>query len=722
MPELPQTGSCSYCGEPTYRVLGSDLIYNVRDSRPHSCGPAASPTEEAAVRQADLYGAMLRNYRTHAPSFVLGDNIITNVTGPDEPDIPFEQEEPPMPTGTPESWWNANPLPDGFYWHQSPAPSTILQTEIGTFSLDAARVTGPEYAAKIAEVREWAASLGVRLSIARYYDLYVGNAAYRVPLRLRAAQADEDTFYSQYDRPQWSEPFVCPLCSEEHPAYTIMCAERVLACQRCSSAPYMHELTFREYAPDPTLIQLNPVGQGALLCSNCSQPCEHEGCDGWADSRSGDRYCNDHASHANCGVCGRRMEMQEDSEWFVAPNYGPVCSTCEELTCQECAAYSPAGLQFSDYYDLNVCRSCHRRGMVGDGTEEYDSAASMTNRTLRLPTIPGRENIRRCGVEIEGANGTEGGNELALALYEAGISNTDNRTGYHHGSGAGFAHVENDSTVDWECVIGPINMAEREDVRRLGRAIRLIRERVRDGRLSLDLRAGCHIHVDAARVSLDGAFNLATLFAYVEDVIFRLGAAKWPIHRALQGSDYAQPIPKETRKLAFARANGDEDGSRYYALSFNNYFSQMLGGCRCGATRYDSWEDCTCNLGKCTFEFRVFNTTANPRKLHAYLALSQALVAKALSLGKLDDPANEFPVHGFVHKRFKDMTDAEQGEIIEEWQERLEWIFDELPLTDYERESIAYCVRNSELAHAGEDFINELTGAVSEREVEEVAA
>jgi gamma-glutamyl:cysteine ligase YbdK (ATP-grasp superfamily) len=80
-----------------------------------------------------------------------------------------------------------------------------------------------------------------------------------------------------------------------------------------------------------------------------------------------------------------------------------------------------------------------------------------------------------------------------------------------------------------------------------------------------------------------------------------------------------------------------------------------------------------CDLGKCTFEFRLFNSTANPTKLHAYLALTQALVAKALSM----DPADREKLASmeFIKRRFKDMDNAQQESVIPMWEERLEWMF-----------------------------------------------
>lgn len=437
--------------------------------------------------------------------------------------------------------------------------------------------------------------------------------------------------------------------------------------------------------------------------SNTHILCEYEGCEAQAIGRL---FCDDHGVIESCTRCPSYSEhaLDVESSYLVDAEGNPYCEGCSQSLCPSCNRFSRQGRTYSRDSDLYVCRRCF---LGADEAESFDDNADLRNRELVIPVIPGRENIRTCGVEIEGGNGTGNGDDLARALFEQDLSNLDEMGGYHHGHD-GFAHVERDSSVDWETVIGPLNPAVQADVTRLNQVMRIIRGMVKAGTLTLDLRAGCHIHVEAAGTSLDGAFNLNTLFAYAEDVIFRLGAARWPIHRAISDSHYTQPIPKENRKIQFARAHAEGDEARYYALSFTNYFSQMLNRCRCGATRYDSWEDCTCDLGKCTFEFRVFNTTANPRKLHAYLALTQALVAKAMVMEKVENPVAEFPAHAFVSHRFKDMSEIEQEEIVEEWRERLTWLFRELPLTDEEKESLGYCIRHSELEAVGEEFITEL--------------
>jgi hypothetical protein len=404
------------------------------------------------------------------------------------------------------------------------------------------------------------------------------------------------------------------------------------------------------------------------------------------------------------------LEDGEDS--FV--NDRGVCAACNERMCPECGNFSRHALQWSPTQERMLCRNCWQ-GSVSDVSETTDEEHDKD--TAEIPSIPGRENIRMCGIELEGANGSRDGSHLARALYNAGLSPYNGVQGYHHGAGA-FIHVENDSSVDWEVVMGPLNPADAEMMKSVNQAMKIIRQGIKAGAYKLDLRCGLHVHVGAEGFGLAQAFNLNTLFSYVEDVMFRLAAAKWPMHRSMTGSPYCDPVQKSTSKLAFGREVGLDEArdARRVALNFRNYFQRMLNNCRCGAVRFDSWEDCTCDLGKCTFEFRLFNSTANPRKLHAYLALAQALVAKAGELPEIENPEQEFPAQTFIAKPLKGMAEDERIQAMADWLPRLRWILTDLPLTDDERQSILYCIQNSDLGSLG-DQLDEFSHIIDTEEV-----
>lgn len=470
------------------------------------------------------------------------------------------------------------------------------------------------------------------------------------------------------------------------------------------------------------------------LCVYCGHACAEMDCDNLAPQYH--TYCETHEVEEHCDHCGEdyfRGESEDAITTLLTAQNGRtvrLCNAlgnrCERYHCVRCGGMSaeynvgdgegfPSGL---------YCQRCYDAVMYGDNTEEFDESVNMNAPSLQLPTIPGRENIRLVGVEIEGGSWNGTGQDIAQELYRQGLSGENRVMGYHHG-GSQFAHVENDSSVDWEMVVGPVNMASLTDVRKLNNAIKIVKKAIKNETVKLDLRCGTHIHVGAERVSVASAFNLHHIYAYAEDVLYRLGAAKWPIHRAIRNnSQYCLPIKKHNDFRAFA----NEQGEHHNGLYFGNYFSAMMNSCQCGAVRFGQWEQCTCqNLGKCTFEFRIFNATANQRKLHAYLAITQSLVAKsqAMSILSASDADLQYPSHPWQNTRYKDLLEPQRVTIKSAWAPRLNWLVNHLPLTDKERVSVRYCVENSELKELGSEVIDKIfdgTYTQENNETQEVSA
>lgn len=484
----------------------------------------------------------------------------------------------------------------------------------------------------------------------------------------------------------------CVHCGETHKPFTFVCptANKALYCPACDRRNVTVGLGWT-----------SRPRRAVYWCSECGGTCGESGCE--AVINPSWEYCDAHAEHRACVGCATSLEWRPNHESHTerditqfGDNY--VCSDCAPYACVGCfSVLHDHTLRAVDgaYNDAPVCGNC-RRNTLRHTSEDFDVDAA--ERVGALLTLPGREVIRKVGIEIEGAEGTHNGNVLARDFYNLGLSRVHTQASHNSGTGLGFAHVENDSSVDWEAVIGPVNMTDEAEVEKLNLAVSAIREHVHGGRLKLDLRCGLHIHVGAEAVGLPQAYNLSHLFTYLEDPIFRIGAAKWAAHRACRGSDYCLPIPKYTRKTEFfLRSGSTARSNHYYALSFQNYIAQATRNCACGAVGAGFWDECTCpNLGKCTFEFRLFNTTANPRKLFAYIALCQALVAKAVDMPEIKDPDTSFPGMAFNRQPVKSVGNLD--ELIDLWRPRLRYIFTELPLTEDEKSALRYCVRNSELA------------------------
>jgi len=457
-----------------------------------------------------------------------------------------------------------------------------------------------------------------------------------------------------------------------------------------------------------------PDCESNLFCSNCRA------------FKSDVRYNEIWGTH--CGDCSTTCDQCEE---MLAPNQ-ERCPACHpSRRCASCPTTIYINDEDSIYHEYinengdteiycdncfnGLCHNCgdvvaHENIMEDEGHqciscvsrnnhEEWDETSELPNESLAIPTIPGRETIRLVGVEIEGANGDgmvdlQGGQLLAESLYTQGISRNHSIGGYHSGS-RGLVHVERDSSVDWELVIGPINVANPEHVDILNKSVRVVRGFINNKTLKLDMRAGLHVHVGADRVPFHNAYNLHKLYMYMEDFLYRFGAAKWPYHRSInrRGRDQAGKSPNTDGKLNFARTFS---GQRYYGLSFDNYFARYFEQCECGARTYGLFDECTCDLGKCTFEFRLFNTTANTVKLHAYLAMCQALVAKAIEMEEIKD-LKQYPALDFVKSKASDLSATARRKLNREWEKRIVFVNEQLPLTQEEKKSIHYCIINSEM-------------------------
>lgn len=339
------------------------------------------------------------------------------------------------------------------------------------------------------------------------------------------------------------------------------------------------------------------------------------------------------------------------------------CSNCCDEGCREC--------RDEDTYDP-----------YGESTTDDPMASTSRLHVKALKSRP----ARKTSVEIEVGMG---GNYLAEAFHSAGLSDYDYMGGYHDMDDSSFVRVEEDSSVAAEVIFSKMRLDNLTDAQRFERGIGIIRQAINDDRCKLDMRCGLHIHINLGHeadggkaLSMDGVASLYHLWNYLEDTIFRLGSANWKGHRSEFGNDYA---PATRKGLPTNREIGQAMQHGRGSLNLSNYLLSR-GNCRCGAFDFGSWQDCTCNLGRSTVEFRVFNTSANSRKIRAYVALCQALVAAAEV--KRYGP-DEYPVLSWEDGGDVDVSASK---------ERLEFILNELPLTNDERQDILYCAEKSSLS------------------------
>ncbi len=299
---------------------------------------------------------------------------------------------------------------------------------------------------------------------------------------------------------------------------------------------------------------------------------------------------------------------------------------------------------------------------------------------LYLPDLPDRV-PRMISFEQEIS---KGGERAARALYRAGLTATDYVRGYHSGREDGeVCYVERDSSVDAEIIWSKLDLRDRGVAANFTDGIRIVKDLISDGKVGLDMHCGGHIHVDAEGLEMPNVMSLYVLWNHVEDVMYRIGSANWSAHRTqVAYENYAPAIRKDLRN-----ARQVWNGMNYErgALNLSNLLSAR-SNCHCGATPSGCWSECTCPLHQQTVEFRVWNTTANIRKINAYSALSVAMVEYARQNTMT---VSDFPVHEWTETR-----EAQSKHV----KEPLDFVLTQLPLTDYERSNVEYCVERCSLA------------------------
>lgn len=292
-------------------------------------------------------------------------------------------------------------------------------------------------------------------------------------------------------------------------------------------------------------------------------------------------------------------------------------------------------------------------------------------------------------------------NACVDGLYGAGLTSENRMYGYGSDRQE-FCHVEDDSSVDGEIIFSKMRLNNPAIARKLEDGQNVIQDALRSGDVKLDTRCGFHVHVglgytpaetdrrtgetttrEARCYSMSALQSLYHLWNHLEDTIYRLASANWQNHRTEVASyNYARAPQKGLRGAV--QIGRIMQGDRY-ALNLSNFLGAR-GYCQCGAFDFGDWSECTCSeLPKATVEFRVFNATANKRKIRAYIALCLALVAYA---EQNEVSAESHPEFGWQGTRGLDSERSDAA---------LRFILHKLPLTEQEREDIRYCAERSSL-------------------------
>lgn len=399
--------------------------------------------------------------------------------------------------------------------------------------------------------------------------------------------------------------------------------------------------------------------------------------------------------------------------WDYVNGTEPVCSaTCFEeqdpgmTSCEHCGeSVHEEDMRYNERLGCSACDSCNEsncdcddcmysdedEGGYGSDETSRDDPDAAELPALTVPALADRP-ARMLSAEIEVGRG---GTYLAEKFHTEGLAEGARMRGYHSSEGLSKTiHVEEDGSVAAEVVFQKFRLNKRGDASKFAAGVGVIKDAIRDEYVKLDMRCGLHIHVGLSydaecgipAYGMDSVASLHHLWNYLEDTIFRIASANWKGHRSEFGNDYA---PKNFKGASSRREIGRMHNNSRGALNLSNYLGAR-GYCRCGAFDFGEWSECTCDMTKATVEFRVFNTSANTRKLRAYAALCQALVAYAErnTITAESHPALEWAGDGYSRAAGPNETET---------MERLKFIFRELPLTNDEKQDLLYCAEKSSL-------------------------
>jgi hypothetical protein len=233
-----------------------------------------------------------------------------------------------------------------------------------------------------------------------------------------------------------------------------------------------------------------------------------------------------------------------------------------------------------------------------------------------------RENVigdphQTFGLEIEFDGASP--NQVARALYDAGLASSPYQEGYHsRARRPGMWTVERDATVAGE-VVSPVLRDTPETWAQLERVCSILQ--AQGARTSV--RTGGHVHVGADSANLDHDVNrcrrVAQVCAWAEDLMYRLSAATGRNGRQHRGAGrgYNWCGPMGSAELEQARNLED--------LAYRVGTSHNVG------LNYGNLLD-----SRRTIEYRYFDSSLDPARLQANIKLACWLTKRA---GELSNSA-----------------------------------------------------------------------------------
>ncbi|HEY6018446.1 MAG TPA: hypothetical protein VIY48_00645, partial [Candidatus Paceibacterota bacterium] len=460
-------------------------------------------------------------------------------------------------------------------------------------------------------------------------------------------------------------------------------------------------------------------GRQAYYCVACSRKCDKKECSGRTLAPGG--QCAVCDPQVVCIVCNTYKSKSKTELVVIQGADHYVCKTCKEKQpCYECKSfypYDPLIKTTRPNLDrvVRVCQMCVDKKDEAKRVplEAFDKEMLPVCGSLVIPTLPSRP-FRTISIETE-MNGD--GPYLARTLYRCGLVPLSRVADYHSHADTNsdfLAFLKYDGSVSGgELISYLLNLDDATQADGLMDLLKKVNSLHRLGKVSFGSNCGGHIHVDAHNFGYANVWRLLLGFGYAEDPIFRIAGAGSPFgHRTLDpnharhnpGVGYTNPPAKGPFGSKTTVGSSIKNMHRMSALNFQP-FLHAIRNCQCGAWFAEDSRKCTCNLGKATIEWRVFNSTHNPRILHAWVALVQALHAWA---DEDHDPTpeweSEYPALGWTNTPFQATSPGHQDAV----KGRLEWIHTQLPFTADERDSLCYAIEQSDMEILGRDYIQSL--------------
>lgn len=484
------------------------------------------------------------------------------------------------------------------------------------------------------------------------------------------------------------EDYPCPSgCGATLSAGTGVCptCNYICACQSCN----VFGLT----------LYTEVAGDGKGFCRKCAKSCAD--CDSHLPSSSAFNRCSTCDERVSCNGCSTITSLSDTTE----KNDRRYCATCIAHFCQECDTFArdrqPMPIDGEERF---LCQPCAQKLYDEQRAkmEAWDIDEMPVSGTMLIPSSAARP-TRTISIETE-FDGS--GPEVTRALHSAGLLPSPNREESHTAQPRGLSHpclMKRDGTVSGgELVTYLLDLDNENHAEALLRMTEVMKGCRDMNYARFSANAGGHIHIDLHGFTMKDAFAYYTIFQYLQRPLYYLGGAGAEYgHRSITNNSGYSNAPTagpfgDVRRFALGFPGG-RDG-----LNLGNW-SASKRNCKCGAYQAGEWNDCSCNLGKATAEWRLWNAEVTPRILHAWIALTQAVTAYAQTISDDFDEA-KFPYLLWECKSLSSTATASIREI----KTRLEWMHRELPLTIHERDSIIYAAKRSELLVLGEKYLDDL--------------